>query len=120
MRNAFMAIKVAKFGGTSLADASMIKQVKAIVEADAARRYVVPSAPGKRTKSDQKITDLLYLCLEHVVQQLPFEDVFKVIAERYLEMTRDLGLKLDMKAHLDEVRRRISAGDTADYAASRG
>jgi aspartate kinase len=115
-----MGVKVAKFGGTSLADATMMKQVKAIVEADSSRRYVVPSAPGKRTKTDQKITDLLYLCHEHVVQQLPFEDVFKVIAERYLEIVRDLGLKLDMNKHLDEMRRRIAAGDTADYAASRG
>ncbi len=115
-----MGIKVAKFGGTSLADASQICKVKAIVEADRERRYIVPSAPGKRTRDDKKITDLLYLCQSTAAQGLPFEDVFKIIADRYLQIVKDLGLKLDLRPALDEVRRNVAAGANADYTASRG
>jgi aspartate kinase len=115
-----MGIKVAKFGGTSLADASQIRKVKAIVEADKERRYVVPSAPGKRTPEDRKITDLLYLCHANASQQVPFEEVFDIIADRYLQIVADLQIGLDMKPHLKEVHRKIAAGASADYTASRG
>ena len=60
-----MGIKVAKFGGSSLADVEQFKKVGSIVMMDEERRYIVPSAPGKRHSSDHKITDLLYLCQEH-------------------------------------------------------
>lgn len=115
-----MGVKVAKFGGTSLADANQIRKVQAIVHADPERRYVVPSAPGKRTKGDQKITDLLYLCHAHAQQGIAFDDVFRLIADRYLQIVADLALKLDLKPHLDEARKRIAGGETADYTASRG
>ncbi len=115
-----MGVKVAKFGGTSLADAGQIRKVQAIVKADPDRRYVVPSAPGKRGKQDQKITDLLYLCHEHAKQGIAFDEVFKLIADRYLEIVRDLGLRLDMNPHLEKVRHRIASGGSADYTASRG
>lgn len=115
---------VAKFGGTSLADAAQILKSRDIVRCDARRRYVVVSAPGKRTDADQKITDLLYLCHEHALRRLPFEEVFKVVRDRYLEIVRDLGLKLDLRDRLDEGRARIAeigaAGGAPDYAASRG
>ena len=115
-----MGIKVAKFGGTSLADASQICKVKAIVQADPERRYVVPSAPGKRTPEDRKITDLLYLCHANANQQVPFEEVFDIIADRYLQIVADLQIRLDMKPHLHEIHKRITAGASADYTASRG
>lgn len=115
-----MSITVAKFGGTSLADANQIKKVQAIITADEKRRYVVPSAPGKRTAGDQKITDLLYLCQTHVQQGIAFDDVFSIIAERYLEIVRELGLKMDLRSHLEEVKRNIADGASANYAASRG
>ncbi|MBI1371785.1 MAG: aspartate kinase [Phycisphaera sp.] len=115
-----MGVKVTKFGGSSLADAGMIMKVKAIVEADATRRYVVPSAPGKRNKADQKITDLLYLCHAHATQGVPFDDVFAIIAERYKQIVADLGVDLDMTPLLDEVKTKIAGGASADYAASRG
>ena len=119
-----MDIKVAKFGGTSLADAHQFRKVQAIIESDPQRRFVVPSAPGKRTADDRKITDLLYLCHAHAQQKLPFDDVFNLIADRYKGIVRDLGLSLDMQPHLDTVRTRIAAeadaGRGADYTASRG
>ena len=115
-----MGIKVAKFGGTSLADADQLRKVRSIVRADPERRYVVPSAPGKRTSADRKITDLLYLCHTHVSQNVPFEEVYGIISERYLEIVRDLNLKLDLRPHLAEIKKKVSEGATADYTASRG
>lgn len=115
-----MGIKVAKFGGTSLADAAQICKVIAIVQADKERRYVVPSAPGKRTGSDKKITDLLYLCHSTAKQGLPFDDVFKIIADRYLGIVQDLGLGLDLQPALEIVKKNVASGASADYTASRG
>ncbi|NLM37150.1 MAG: aspartate kinase [Firmicutes bacterium] len=115
-----MEIKVAKFGGSSLANASQFRKVRNIVEADPTRRYIIPSAPGKRDKHDHKITDLLYKC--HVLAQKgqPFTEVFALIKERYLTICTELGLSLDLQADLDEIEARIKAGASADYTASRG
>ncbi len=115
-----MSIKVAKFGGTSLADAEQFRKVRAIIEADRSRRYIVPSAPGKRHPQDHKITDLLYQCHDLAQQGHPFEDIFSLIAGRYLGIIRDLGLNLDLTPALEEIRNRIAAGASADYTASRG
>ena len=115
-----MSVKVAKFGGSSLADASMIQRVKAIVDSDPQRRFVIPSAPGKRDASDQKVTDLLYLCHEHARQGVPFAEVFGLIADRYNGIVADLGLSLDMTPLLEEIRTKIESGASADYTASRG
>jgi aspartate kinase len=115
-----MKLKVCKFGGTSVADAAQMRRVQAIVEADPGRRWVVPSAPGKRHGNDQKITDLLYLCHEHARAGVPFVDLFELIAARYEEIVRELGLTLAIRDLLDEIRARIGEGAGADYCASRG
>jgi aspartate kinase len=115
-----MGIKVAKFGGTSLANSDQIKKVQKIISTDNERRYIVPSAPGKRNTSDRKITDLLYLCHTHVQQNLPVGDVFKIIADRYREIALDLGVAIDLDPQLEEVEKKILEGASADYAASRG
>ena len=115
-----MAVKVCKFGGSSLADASQFRKVKTIVEADPARRYIVPSAPGTRSRKDQKITDLLYLCHANAAQGVSFDEAFKLVADRYRRIVSDLGSKLAIDDCLTEVRDRISDGASADYAASRG
>jgi aspartate kinase len=115
-----MSIKVAKFGGTSLASAGQFRKVQEIVTADAERRYVVNSAPGKRYSDDQKITDLLYLCHDRVRQGKPFDDIFTIITNRYLEIIHELGLSLDLRERLAGIKEKIAAGATADYAASRG
>jgi len=115
-----MGIKVVKFGGSSLADAGQFRKVQAIIQADTERRYVVPSAPGKRNAADQKITDLLYLCHAHAEQGIPFEEVFQLICHRYLEIVEKLGCKLTLHPHLEIIKQKIASGATADYAASRG
>ncbi len=115
-----MGIKVAKFGGSSLADAEQFKKAHSIITKDNERRYIVPSAPGKRTSMDSKITDLLYLCHAHVQQDVPFDEVFNIISKRYLKIVKDLGLSLDLKRYLDEIKKKIKEGASADYTASRG
>jgi aspartate kinase len=115
-----MGIKVCKFGGTSLADSAQINKVKTIIQSDPDRRYVVPSAPGKRSDKDQKITDLLYLCHGHAKSGVAIDEVFNLIADRYRGIIADLGLSLNLDAQLDEVRSQLLAGASEDYAASRG
>jgi len=85
-------MKVCKFGGSSVASAAQISKICDIIQADAARRIVVVSAPGKRNKSDAKVTDLLIACAEARIDDLPADDVLEQVIERYSEICRDLGL----------------------------
>lgn len=111
---------VTKFGGSSLADASQFKKVKNIILSNSERKYVIPSAPGKRDKKDSKITDLLYLCNAHVETGIPLDDVFKHISDRYEGIVKDLELNFDIKKHLDIVKKDLENGASKEYAASRG
>jgi len=111
---------VTKFGGSSLASSEQFRKVKGIVLDNEKRRYVVPSAPGKRFKKDYKITDLLYLCHAHAENGIPFDDVFKIIEERYVTLAKELEVRIDIKKHLDEVKKKVEEGASADYTASRG
>lgn len=111
---------VTKFGGSSLADAGQFAKVKRILALDPARRYVVPSAPGRRFKEDEKVTDLLYRCHELAARGEDYQETFDKIAARYMDIAEELGLSLDLGAVLDEVNERIGAGASADWCASRG
>ena len=113
-------LKIAKFGGTSVATAAQLRKVQAIIDADPARRVIVPSAPGKADAKDTKITDLLYLCQHLAAQGQPLGTVWEGIAKRFTTIVADLGLTLDLVPVLNEVRTRIEQGANADYAASRG
>ena len=113
-------LKTVKFGGSSLASAEQFRKVKAIIERDAARRYVVVSAPGKRFPGDDKITDLLYRCQALRAQNAPFDTEFQRISDRFVSIRDELGLNVCIEAELFEIRSRIEAGTTPDYAASRG
>lgn len=115
-----MGIKVAKFGGSSVANASQMMKVFNIVKKDPKRKFVITSAPGKRNKEDSKITDLLYLCREHVQKSVPFDQVFEIISDRYEEIVRDLNLDFSIKPYLTEIKENISKGANTDYVASRG
>ncbi|HBG15927.1 MAG TPA: aspartate kinase [Firmicutes bacterium] len=115
-----MGIKVAKFGGSSLADAEQFRKVRAIIRADHERRYIVPSAPGKRYPDDHKITDLLYQCYNHVQHKLPFGEIFALISARYLEIIKELELTLDLKPILEQIKNEIAGGASAEFTASRG
>ncbi|MEY8382466.1 aspartate kinase [Christensenellaceae bacterium 44-20] len=115
-----MAITVAKFGGTSLANTKQILKVKEIIQADEHRRYVVPSAPGKRTPDDEKVTDLLYLLQRSAEYGHDYEMVYNKIRTRFTEIRDGLGLNIKIEEYLKEILEKILAGADADYAASRG
>jgi aspartate kinase len=115
-----MGVKVAKFGGTSVADAAQLRKVQAIVRVDPARTVGVVSAPGKRNAQDVKITDLLYRCHECVRAGSGFDAVFHTIADRYREIVRDLDVAVDIDRELAAVREGMLASTTPDFAASRG
>ena len=89
-----MGIKVAKFGGSSLCDAEQFKKVKKILLSDPDRHYVVPSAPGRRFKDDEKVTDLLYRCFKLAHSGQNYSDCFGQIVERLCGIVSDLGLDL--------------------------
>src|SRR2546421_10580901 len=111
---------VCKFGGTSLADAHQIRKVASIIASDPRRRFIVPSAPGKRDGGDQKITDLLYLCHEMARQELDFHQPFDRICDRYRSIARELGVARSIDADLDAVRRAIAEGAGRDFVAAPG
>lgn len=113
-------LKIVKFGGSSLADANQFRKVKEIVTAEKARRFVVPSAPGKRSSNDIKITDMLYTCQKLASEGADISEPFGQIRGRYLEIANELSLSYDPSAALDEVYENLRNGATKDYAASRG
>ena len=118
-----MSIKVVKFGGSSLADAEHFRQVAAIIKADPDRRYVVPSAPGKREKSDTKVTDMLYRCYDLIKSRSSMESIdacYNEIRARYTSIIAELGLDYDINGELDYVKNAMLHAAGKGYAASRG
>ena len=115
-----MGIKVAKFGGSSVADGIQLTKTKNIIDQDPDRRYIVVSAPGKRYETDNKITDILYLCKSHIDHNLPYDQLFQVVADRYMAVEINLGIKVDLMKYLNEIRENLMKNPTADYIASRG
>ena len=115
-----MGLKVAKFGGSSVADGIQLTKTKQIIEEDPERRYVVVSAPGKRYSGDSKITDLLYLCKTHVEHNLPYEQVFQVVCDRYMAIQINLGVHVDLLKEFEIIKENLAEDASADYVASRG
>ena len=117
-------VKVAKFGGSSLSEAKQFKKVRAIVEADKTRRYVIPSAPGKRFGADVKVTDMLYACYDAVSGGADSATEFRPIADRFNGIIADLKLNLDLSDEYNTITQNFAKGAaggfTSDYAASRG
>ena len=116
-------LKVVKFGGSSLCDAEHFKMAAAIVRADESRRYVVPSAPGKRFGGDIKVTDMLYEFHRLVRERAPIEETdayFDRICERYYTIIDELGLDFDISHEMLYIKNAITGRAGRDYAASRG
>ena len=111
---------VTKFGGSSLASDEQFRKVRSILELEPTRRYLVPSAPGKRFDGDDKVTDLLYLCHKLASEGKSITDPFAKIRDRYLDIARGLHLKVDIEASLNEVEEGITAGKSRAWCASRG
>ena len=113
-------VKVVKFGGSSLADAEHFRQVARIIKADPARRFVVPSAPGKRNKDDTKVTDMLYTCYGMIKNQENIDEYYKNITKRYNDIISDLGLNFDISGELEYIKNALQHRSGRDFAASRG
>ncbi|MBQ8324813.1 MAG: aspartate kinase [Clostridia bacterium] len=119
MKNVYQN-KVVKFGGSSLASAEQILKAVAIIRGEESRRFVVPSAPGKRFAGDTKVTDLLIKAYTESANGQSFEETFREIGERYLGIIRGLGLNLDLTGELEIIHTQLAEGTTLDYVASRG
>lgn len=112
--------KVVKFGGSSLASAEQFKKVGEIIHADKERRFVVPSAPGKRNADDTKVTDMLYDCYDLAEAGKDFKAQLKAIKERYQEIIDGLGLKLSLDEEFKTIEKNFKDKAGSNYAASRG
>ena len=113
-------LKVVKFGGSSLASAEQFKKVADIVKSDPSRRFVVPSAPGKRDKKDTKVTDLLYTCYEKASKKENIDEIFEMIVERYRNIIDGIGVDIDLDDEFANIRSAMLHHAGRDYAASRG
>jgi len=112
--------KVVKFGGSSLASAKQFRKVGDIIRADKSRRYVVPSAPGKRNSRDTKVTDLLYQMYDAAGEKAPYGKIFSQIRERFEEIITGLGLDLNLEDEFRRMEDNFVHQVGRDYAASRG
>ncbi len=113
-------VKVVKFGGSSLADAEQFRKVMKIIKAENDRKYVVPSAPGKRFSDDIKVTDLLYRCYEAAVKGEDITEIFGTIKERFNTIISDLGVDLSLEDEFEAIYYAMKHKAGRDYAASRG
>ena len=112
--------KVVKFGGSSLANAEQFQKVGDIIRGDESRRYVVPSAPGKRFSADTKVTDLLYTCYDKAEAGEDFTDVLTEIKGRFYEIIKGLNLDLSLEEEFRQIEADFKAHAGNEYAASRG
>ncbi|HAT82177.1 aspartate kinase [Eubacterium pyruvativorans] len=115
-----MGIKVAKFGGSSVADGIQLKKLKDIIQADPDRKYVIVSAPGKRYSGDSKITDLLYMCQTQRQHNIPYDQLFQVITDRYSAVKYNLNIDVDLDSRFEEIKGNLEKGCSEDYIVSRG
>ena len=119
MRSIIMK-KVVKFGGSSLANAEQFQKVGDIIRSEESRRYVVPSAPGKRFSADTKVTDLLYACYDKAEAGEDFSDILTEIKSRFYEIIKGLNLDLSLEEEFRQIEADFKAHAGNEYAASRG
>ena len=112
--------KVVKFGGSSLASAEQFRKVGEIIHADKERRFVVPSAPGKRFSGDTKVTDMLYGCYDLADKDQDFKKELSAIEARYQEIIDGLSLELSLKEEFKTIAENFKKKAGSNYAASRG
>lgn len=111
---------VAKFGGSSLADAGQFRKIRKILESNPQRRFVVPSAPGKRYKDDIKVTDMLYQCYEKTCRGEDYQEELQKIKDRYQEIIDDLNLEVNLEREFSIMEGAFLDRAGKEYAASRG
>lgn len=114
-----MSIAV-KFGGSSLANAEQFAKVGDIIRSNPERRYVIPSAPGKRNPLDTKVTDMLYACYALAEEGKPFDSELAAIKARYDEIIAGLKLDFSLDDEFETIKKNFAEKVGKDYAASRG
>ncbi|MBO4725637.1 MAG: aspartate kinase [Firmicutes bacterium] len=129
-----MGLILSKFGGKCVSDAQELAKIKDIIQNDACgdggdRSFIVVAAPyagtginraGNPHGEEQKITDLLYLCYSHVKNNLPYQQVFRVVCERFLTLAAGLKVSFDLQSEFNEIQKHMEHGGSEDYIASRG
>ena len=115
-----MTVKVCKFGGTSMADGNVIKNVKKIIDADKQRRFIIVSAPGKRYSGDVKVTDLLLKCHNEAISHGDVKTAFSAVRARFVSLVKELNIQFDINSVLDETEALIESEQSEDFTASRG
>ena len=115
-------LKTVKFGGSSLADAERFQNIKNIIDLDPSRKIMIVSAPGKSKAYRHKITDLLYLCNEHIKYKVDYSEFFSMIEARYRDIAAALGIsdKVDLDHEFAEIHRAIEEKKGTNYLVSRG
>ena len=113
-------IVVAKFGGTSVADAVQFRKIREIVESNPERRFIVVSAPGKRYPDDIKVTDLLLACYEKAAAGQSFAAEFEQIRQRFRAIIDGLKIDFPLDSELETLRNSLLTEPMRDYTASRG
>ena len=111
---------VVKFGGSSLASAAQIKKAAAIIRSDEGRRFVVVSAPGQRSGTDTKVTDLLYRCCDLAAAKEDFSGPLSQIRDRFAGILDELGVTMDLDMEMETIRTHLLTLPQRDYMASRG
>ena len=111
---------VTKFGGTSLSSGAQFKKVRAIIEGNPDRRFVVVSAPGKRTADDVKVTDLLFQCYDAAINGSSFEEMLQSIQGRFQDIISELGVDFPLDHEMDVLREHLLDQPNRDYVVSRG
>ncbi|MBB6454209.1 aspartate kinase [Salirhabdus euzebyi] len=105
-------MKVAKFGGSSVADANMLKKVANIIVSDPKRKFIVVSAPGKRNKEDIKVTDLFIELGNNFASGKPIEDAKTNILVRFQTMLENLKLSTELLDEIDESINQVLHNDS--------
>lgn len=100
-------MKVSKFGGSSVANATQLKKVGNIIQSDPKRKFIVVSAPGKRNKDDVKMTDMLIQLGNAYINREPYEDYLSAIIQRFKEIVKELQLD---ESILMEIKQAIISG----------
>ena len=114
---------VAKFGGSSVANATQFKKVKDIVYENKPNYYrniIIVSALGKKEKDDSKITDLLYLLHAHIKYNVPFNSVLEMIKNRFYQVKDTLGLSFDLDKEFSDLEKTLTKDISEDFLVSRG
>ncbi len=117
-----MRTVVAKFGGTSLADAEHFQAVREIIREDPDRRFIVVSAPGKRWADDIKVTDLLETACDQALRGADYEFTLQAVQMRYADILTGLGLesRFDLLGEISRIRLALQHSPSHDYIVSRG